>query len=408
MPDDDNKSDQGFLKKVLLWVVPKADRISLAKLLAWVLAVFTTASGIIVAFRNIKPTEAPKDPYTVIVTHARVVPIYLLHYYEAEGMGADQSLYLLRAKVQNKTKEPLSLKFSLALVPSDCKFVQLARREPVEVTAQPGETVRDLYAALQPTIDNFDRDCYLNVNWMIDNPQKDKLYRKADVAEIKLLRPGVVKWDLLNSEGKPVSREFLFASLSAWSLTRDGRVLKRAAELGNHAEGLTPQQWVSLCYESLFRGRDSIVLYPTARTYPFQQEKLLETPGEVLSQKQAEPLEASLLMAALIRAANTTRRSRLSLLVVPRAQDSRDPSVLLAWLLPNAHSWEAIDLRRAKELDFRSNLAQTQELIQQLPERQRMIDSLRERGVFIDSQPSSPAAVSFDRAVQQFNVRPLE
>ncbi len=391
-------------------VNPKKKQVPLGKMLSIVVATVAAVAGILVNLKQIKEvliSAFPKHaPYTVEVTSPPLVPTYLKYYY-SEDLGTDQSFYWMRFKLNNRSKEPLSLKVRFKLAPG-CNFVTLTNQDPMQYSLEPGQSKeKTINPPLEFANANFASNCKLRVNWIIENAQADKAFTTADDAEIELLPPNVIKWDLLNPEKKVVSREFLLASLAAWSLSRHDRVMERAKKVGD-ADSFTPQQWMRLCYESLFRGQDSIILYPTARTYPFHDKTVLETPSQVLSSREAEPLEAAFLMASMIRAASRTGRSRLYLLILPSAEDPRHPAVLLAWLLPNTRTGGAIDLRRAKELDFNSNLIHAQALIKQLPDRQRVIDSVRERGIFIDSLADSRVAMSLDRAVERFKVRALE
>lgn len=151
-----------------------------------------------------------------------------------------------------------------------------------------------------------------------------------------------------------------------------------------------------------------MVLAATARTYPFVGEKTVATPRKVLSEGEAEPLEAAFLMAAMIRAATVTHRARLTLFVLPRAEAPRDPSVLLAWSLPNTRVWEAVDLREARNLSFDANVEQSRKRLSQLLAQQpEFLASLRARGVFAAAN-TEPKALSFDRAVEEFRIRALE
>ena len=391
---------------------PGPQRSSLYAILAGVLAFLAVIAGILGKSEEIFGwfrRQFPQDPYVVEVSSASLVPSYLKYYYDAEGLGKQQSLYWFRAKVQNKTRDSLYLEVSFTLVPSDCKFVVLSSKDPFKYSLEAGETKEGtINPPLDFTTHDFEGDCHLRINWIIENDRKEKAYKKADVNEIMLLPMHTVKWDLMNPNNKPVSREFLLASLAAWSLSREGTVLQRAERLRGHPGASSPEEWFRFCYEDLFGSQSGLVINTTERTYPFAGEKTVWPPAQILSKGEAEPLEAGLLMAAMARVAIATWWARLALFVLPRAEESRGPAVLLGWSLPNSDTWEAIDLREARNLGFKSNLEQSRKLLRQvLDQRPEILRSLKERGVFIGSEANSPSALAFDRAVEQFKIRAL-
>ncbi len=386
---------------------------TIAKVAATLSAIVASIAGLLTKSEDISKlfrTVFPKDPYVVEVSHADVVPSYLKYYYDNEGLRKEESLYWFRAKMQNKTRESLTLEVSFDIIPGDCKFVVLTKENPIEISLQgkepKDETVRP---PLQWTNQDFDQPCFLKINWVIENEGRDKTYKKADVAEIRLLPHHTVKWDLVNPAHQPVSREFLFSSLAAWSLSRDGTLLQRKQELEKHTATSSPATWLNACYDNLFKGPSALTIYATAKTYPFSGEKIVQSPGEILRSKQAEPLEAGLLMAAMIRAAPPTQRTRLTLFIFPRAEDIPHPSVLLAWSLPDSHAWEAISLTKAKDLDFKTNLEQSTSLLKQdLSQQPQILEALKQQGVFVGSEANSPMALSLDKAVDKYKIRAFE
>jgi hypothetical protein len=392
----EDKPKQRSLQSILLWF---------SGILGVVVAILINATKIHTWYQG----QFPQDPYVVEISKPSIVPSYLHYYYAAEGLGAQESLYWFHEKVQNKTRGLLNLEIFFTLQPGDCHYVSLESESPIQDSfgAHEKKEVK-VSPSLKFNNDNFEGDCFLKIQWTIQDPEKDKIYRRTGNAEIKLLPPNIVKWDLLNPENKQVSREFLLASLTSWSLSREGIVLNRAEQLKKHARVSSPEEWVGLCYENLFGGRSALAIDASRRTFPFVGETSISSPGQILSKGRAEPLEASFVMAAMIHAAALTDRTRLTLFIVPRPEDRHDPSVLLAWLLPDHRTWEAIDIREAKELGFKANLDQSQPRLKLLlEEHPEILRALRERGVFIGPEPTAVMAVSFDRAVKQFGIRAL-
>ena len=385
---------------------------SLYSILLWFSGILAVVGTILINAEKIKTwydDEFPQDPYVVEISRPTIVPSYLHYFYDAEGLGARESLYLFHEKVENKTRDSLNLQIFFTLQPSDCHYVSLESESPIEdsLGAHEKKEVK-VSPSLKFNTDKFDGDCFLKMQWTIQAPQKDKVYKKTGNAEIRLLPPNIVKWDLMNPDNKQVSQEFLLASLTSWSLSREGIVLNHVEQLTKYYKGSNPEQWVSLCYENLFAGRLPLAIDAGRRTFPFVGETSISSPGQVLFRGRAEPLEASFVMAAMIHAAPMTERARLTLFILSRPENPHDPAVLLAWLLTDRRTWGAIDLREARGLRYKANLDQSQSRLKRLlEERPEILRSLKEKGVFTAREPNTVIAISFDRAVKQFGIRAL-
>lgn len=394
----------------------KRKKTSLAKkvtaLMAALVALLGGVAGILKNSEEISSwirRQSPKDSYEVRVKYANVVPSYLKYYYDAEGLGKKQSLYWFRATLDNRTNKSLYLALSFRLLPSDCKFVVLESKDPVEYSLGPGESkVEEIRPPLEFMKHDAEGECYLQINWVVENKQQDQAYKRADVAKIRLLPLHTMKWDLLNPDGKPVAPEFLLASLAGWARSRDGKVIDEAKLLKTRAGSSSEDRWLELCYEDLFHGQSAISITHSDRTYPFVGEKSVAVASQVLSEKDAEPLEAGLLMASIMQASSISRHLHLSIFVVPHGENAREPEVFLAWTVANDH-WAAVNLREAVELGFKANKERSTEALKRVFDQEPELEHvLKEQGVFIGSGPSSLKAVSFDGATEKFKIRPLD
>ena len=348
----------------------------------------------------------PPVPYDVIASSPTDVPSYLRFYYLDEGLGKQESLYWFRVQMQNKSRLPITLSIEFNLEPLDCEFVQLNKAwKPDDYELKPGETLlKEVSPALEWLDKDAPTDCYLEVHYSIRDDRGDKPH-PVSTDKIKILPRHKVKWDLANVDHKPVSRDFLLASLSAWSLSREGSVIELAKRLDKSQ--WSPEQWVSLCYRDLFQGQLGLRITPTANTYPFEEETTLRAPGQILSEGSAEPLEAALLMAAVINAA-IPGQMPLTLFILPEERSVKNPAILLAWNSPVNDAWEAIDLRLARTLGFQENLQQAKDLPSLVFSKNPQIrESVTRRGVFYGAGASLPTVISFDRAVKTFQIRPL-
>ena len=342
------------------------------------------------------------------VSYPGVVPSYLRYYYAAEGLGEKESLHWFRITMRNNTRERIRLVGSFDLFPINCEFVQLRKNDaPDPYVLEPGA---DVPWEVTPTlvwakVDSPD-PCFLKFTYSIQDDRGDKPDPIGSV-QIQVLPRDKVKWDLENINRKPVSKDFILASLAGWSLSREGNVLDRAHQLRANMTSLTAEPWLKLCYENLFGRQSGLRVIPTAATYPFKDVTTLRAPGRVLSEKSAEPLEAAFLMAAIVRFA-APETIPLTLFVLPLPNDA-NPAVLLAWPSNNDARWEAVDLTQANILGFGSNLQHSQQLLQQtLRERPEMLRALTTRGVFYGSATNVPTAISLDIAIKKFQVLALQ
>jgi hypothetical protein len=381
----------------------------LALVAGWLGSVGSISSTVSDLSKRFFPPPPPPLPYDVEVSYAKEMPFYLKNYYlAAEGLGKQESLRWFRAKVTKRMPGRLLLDVSFSLEPNTCGFVTLdANAKPQSYEIDAAE--KDIEASpslIYARVDSED-DCSLTVQYTIrDNRPQDQPH-PIDRVNIRLLPPHTVKWDLTNIKGEPVSKEFLLASVSAWTRSREGNLVDRAGKLRNRAGSAPPDRLLKLCYDDLFQGQSGVTIYPTASTYPFKHETALRYPGKALADGYAEPLEAALLMAAIMHA-TAPGRVPLSLFILPQPKDPKNPAVLLAWLTPSGDAWEAINVTLANKLGFQENLQQSQELLRQaLSQRPKILDALSDQGVLFGTDASPLTALSFDRAKEKFHIQGL-
>jgi hypothetical protein len=392
-------------------VKPRSKLNPVGPALAGVLALLTAIVGLIPQLPNISKwvkRQISSGPYKVFepVSSPKVIPSYLTGYYEDEGLGAPEKLYWFRSNVTNKTGGELALEITFKLDSAHCEFVSINQSDnPKRVEVEAGKKVPTNFSPpLHFSNDNTTDSCSLLLHYDIGDDAGDTPYH--NFAKITLLPPQQVEWDLKNVDAGSVSKDFLLASLTAWSLSKEGKVLERGGDLRRRAHTVSPD-WLRLCYEILFQGQSStkadktngiIFIDPTQNTYPFNVEKTVRYPGEIISVGRAEPLEGAFLMASIINAAATPGHIPMSLFVLPQAQDINHPAVLLGTPLPN-NNWEIIDLRKANFLGFQQNLEQSQQELQQaLSQNTQMLQSLQDKGVFMTEEMNLPKAISFNRA----------
>lgn len=383
----------------------------IATVLGTIVVIITNASKI----QEWIEAEFPKDAYKATVLIPQVVATNLYIYYIDRNLGETERLHFFLARIRNSYKERLAVTISFELYPASCNnFVHLTDREPIMKTVEKG---RDEVVITTPKLvfnnGSYDLDCTLQINYIIQPTEEERKNgirtQQADAVPVELLPLHTIDWELKNVEKRPVSFDLILSSLAGWTLAGDRDVVSRAKQLRPQVASSSRDQWVSLSYNDLFRGRSGLEIIPTDRTYPFKGRMEIETPKEILADGKAEPLEASLTLAALIHAAARTHGPELTIFLVPQSENKADLSVFLAWQSGYPAGWKAVDLKEAGSLTYEQNVAKSSAALLSVLQRNPGIESaLNNKGVFASSEPGSPTALSIDRAIEQFHIGRLE
>jgi hypothetical protein len=220
-------------------------------------------------------------------------------------------------------------------------------------------------------------------------------------------------WSLHTPERTQVSKDFILASLAAWALSRNLSVRERSEQILQSVDpsttpSLFTKNFIEQCYKEIFHGTQKVTITPSANTLPPADSELsIRTPSQILKRRQADPLEAALLVAALGQVYLKEERGvSLVLFALPRpeAGPSRQ-SIFLAWHV-GFHEWHAIDMTRVNEMAFADNLPWATEHIKALLSEHTVLASLKDNGVFY-GEDRQIVAVDFARAGEKFGIRSL-
>jgi hypothetical protein len=235
----------------------------------------------------------------------------------------------------------------------------------------------------------------LEVTWEIKDQNTNRTIA-SDTERIPVISDDYIDWNFKDHEGKNVPADFLLASLTAWSLT-PGEVIRSQAKKyfpgpgGQTSPGDSLRQWFSLCYEDLFQGPEAVKVSPYSEPWPpFGQGgtglERIRHPREILQIKEANSLEAALLVAALRNGGLKRIRSRLCLFALPQADFYTGlKQFLLSWSVDGLE-WYAIDLTDPNKINFNENTS-----------RGDILAGLNERGVVVDNSYHI-FAIDFDKA----------
>lgn len=293
------------------------------------------------------------------------------------------------------------------------KTVAQATDIPWTKTFKVGERISSL--PIDPQFEFLQREenTKLDVTWEIKD-KNTNMVLASDTVSIPVISDDYIDWKLGDHEGKNVPADFLLASLTAWSLT-PGEVIRGRAEQyfsaarGQTAPGECLRQWFRLCYEELFQGPEAVKVSPYSKPWPpFGQGgtglERIRNPREILRGKEANSLEAALLVAALRNAGLKGIKSRLCLFALPQADFYTGlKQFILSWSI-DSQEWCAIDLTDPNKINFNDNQSSCSTKVTNLMKsRGDILTALDERGVFIDDKYLI-FSIDFDKAAKKYDI----
>lgn len=348
-----------------------------------------------------------------------IFPYYLVNTYNKNP----KNKYIYWVSVSGKNECPERLQIRLLFKPDPLKAK--ASKEHHDVTIDPSDKEIDERKDFGVKIIAKAEETFpLPGEWKIlslDNTTVDKTLRQDDFT-IQVIADKHIYWDLKNPDGQPVDFGFLLASLSSWSelpRTPPQELGKRAADyLGQESD---PDQWLRKCYNDLFRSDTAIKVQPFADPWPLPGEgdlslEKIRSWEMILAEKQADPLEAALLMACLKDAVLKTKnlRFRLVLFALPLTAEKceGEKQFLLAWSA-KGKDWSAFDITAPNDLDFDQNVQQASAKLAEVLQIQgaTIFPLLDKKGVFYDESKPLPQqtllALDFSIAPRYFGIAGL-
>ncbi|MCB1801168.1 MAG: toll/interleukin-1 receptor domain-containing protein [Gammaproteobacteria bacterium] len=298
--------------------------------------------------------ERERDCVKIEALSPNVIPHYLLN-----SIGHENFPYWLRLTAVNDCGNPKRLKVrfddaenvemdvhSLSLrLPSDGK--------PVEQTFKP-EFRLLTKEMLYP----------VKIHWSVEDEKQAQVKVGSIITEI--VPPYTVAWDLRRPagekrDGEPVEKEYLVASLAAWTI----RPPKEVAELGWQCRSpngagvpLRKDDAIGSCYRDLFGEGGKVRVFEDAVRFPDMPRQYIAPPSQVLQRGNANSLEAALLLIAVVDSHSIEGVDPVLVLLASPLSDTADGSqkaIYAAWQEPG-DAWRAVDLRYANSRSFEENV----------------------------------------------------
>jgi len=335
-------------------------------------------------------------------------PFYLINTFKNNQRNPYIYWTVLAGENDCQEPKPVEVRFAVRN-----KTVAQATDIPWTRTFKVGEKVTRL--PIDPQFEFLRRaeNTTLEVTWEIKD-KNTNMTIASDTVPIKVISPDYIDWNFRDHEGKNVPEDFLMASLTAWSLT-PGEVIRRRAEkyssapIDQASPGESLRHWFSSCYEDLFRGPEEVKVSPYSEPWPpfglgGTGLERIRNPREILQAKEANSLEAALLVAALRNASPKKIKSRLCLFALPQdAFYTGLKQFILSWSIDD-QEWYAIDLTDPNKINFNENQGTSSTKVTNLMKsRGDILAGLNERGVVIDSNYHI-FAIDFDKASIKYDI----
>jgi len=326
------------------------------------------------------------------------VPYYLMNTIER---GGNKSLYWVALGGKNMCKEALKLQVEIIVTNPSIA----TQGEKVFLRDIPPQKASDskVYEPLNPKLsflcDNVKEP--IDIQWKITQVGNTTdiiaCTRWGSPLNIQVGPNKYVYWNLKTNDGKQIEKDFILASLSAWTLEPKIKSLERIRNLligpipdTDFTEDELYLQWFKHCYSQLFGSSPTqVVIRPNKRPWPPQGDEYLRSPEETIELRQANPVEAALLMGAIRNLnRNITQELRLVLFALPKSDNSQQgqKDFLLGWSCDES-DWHAIDMANPNQILFEENEhSATIKLRNRLAADIQILEKLNEKGTYIDER----------------------
>jgi hypothetical protein len=318
-------------------------------------------------------------------------------------VASSLSLYWLSLHIENHSGEPVQLQVNCAVLNEPP--VAACDTKPWETSLGPGEVRNE---KIDPRLTFLstagpDTDIDLQLTWRVTDDKGTAVEGGRQTVTMRIPPRNTFYWDLTDAEGKPVPKEFLVASLSAWTKTAEKNpIYQEGKTLRQECADMTA--YLSKVYSEILTNPDRLAISPGVPLLPPANASVeFRTPQEVMEQKKANPIEAALLVGALSQEPTQWYGSRLAAASI-RANDGSSVQVLILWTDP-PDRWNAIDLTKTNLL-FAEN-QQASHLTQEPWFLNDVLPALEKSGVYFAVGTQRRVVLEFSRAADKNRINPF-
>ncbi len=336
------------------------------------------------------PPPSRKDCLEVEFRHPQRLPLNLFHRIPDRD---NHFPYWFKVEAENRCDEDLTIEIEFKRYKGP--FMIKTGRSRFSDTLPPGSYSKRIDPPI--VISNYDSREPMVINWYVRDDRDTVL--DSGNSELEVLPRSTIAWDLENADEEPVSREYLLASLAAWTGTPDPELDAMAQSCRQAADGFESVFQLRDCYRRLFVEENPVFFSKSPLRFPDDGRQTVLSPPEVLEKRQASQLEAAILLAAVGRQLGP----RFRLIGRSGAEGGGElKSFLLAMQTTPAADWQAVDLGRAAGSELEENLlAATEELDRLRQHQPQIFQGLENKGVYLDNHF---VAIDFRRADHHFEI----
>ncbi|WP_305986455.1 hypothetical protein [Roseibium sp. MMSF_3544] len=347
------------------------------------------------------PTETSMECIDLNPLMPNVIPHYLLN-----SIGSENFPYWLRIEGENKCRK--KWRVIVRFEPKENVILKSQSTEfEIDQLSKFGETITPDFDLPKPFVEK------ISISWTVYDDVTGEKISPQNSIKTTVLPPHTVSFDLKKPAKKDLEEGYILASLGAWTLRRYD-----AAEIGTNcrlpderSRNLREVDALRSCYSRLFSkeaGNAAVAVLDRHIEFPARTSITISPPSDLLKDKEANSLEAALLLMAVYDVKRDNSTEFELVLVISKDErvfSRRNKRVFVAWR--KGRSWQALNMMKAAKLSFDDNVAQSSTEIGQIfsnnPSLMRKID---ERGVGY-SYDQSIAAAEFHVARDRFGIQGL-
>ncbi|MCV0425123.1 MAG: hypothetical protein K5905_06605 [Roseibium sp.] len=297
-----------------------------------------------------KSTETSFECIDLNPLMPNVIPHYLLN-----SIGSENFPYWLRIEGKNKCKKKWRVVVSFE---PEQNVVLKGQRTEIEIghLAAFGETITPDFTLPKNFVEK------ISISWTVfEDVTQEKLISKSIRANV--LPPHTVSFDLKKPTGEDLDEGYILASLGAWTRRRLGAANDLGISCRLRDEGsrrLREVDALRSCYSRLFSaeaGSEAVVVFDRHIEFPARTNLKIPPPAHLLKEREANSLEAALLMMAVYDVERDNSIEFELVLVVAKDEtvlSQRNKRVFVAW--QHGRTWQALDMMKAGTLEFDENL----------------------------------------------------
>lgn len=273
----------------------------------------------------------------------------------AQSIGRVDSPYWFRISGKNSCKKTLHVTLRLKAISDTAVEFQ---KTPDKFSVLPGMKFdRNVDPVLRFLNPNFQKPTRLKMQWRIEDERGVIL--DQETTKITLLPKNNYLWNISSGDERKTSKEFLIASLAAWSSVSRNQYQKFKKIILNkiNYDLMTDpmENWIRNLYAVLSKGEDKLNVDPKGVLFPPNGTMYIAAPDEVLDDHFGSQLEVALAFSSLSRKWIRRHNGYLSIFATPKKGQFGKKDIFLLWS-KGGDEWRGVSISEFNKLSFNDNV----------------------------------------------------